>query len=114
MAVNFNKRTENHSPLMEGRTQIETQDLLGQELTLAAAGIVQTKNGECAVLNWAEYPDRFCFGGVAVTRFIKDLIAQAGDEARLEAECELQKPVFKLIAKKSQKGNRYIDIDNVV
>ena len=66
----------NISPVMDGKEQIRTDDVLGQELTIAAFDIVpgidpRTKEEFTApVFNFVEFPDKWYRGGASLTRLV--------------------------------------------
>ena len=64
------------SPLMMNREKIETEELIGQPLTLVGVDMVTTRDkrdGEdktYPVCVFEEYPDRFYFGGFLLKKLI--------------------------------------------
>ena len=63
------QKAVNVSPVMDGKTQLKTEDVLDKQLTIAAFDIVpgkDPKTGEefsSPVFNFLEYPDRWYRGG---------------------------------------------------
>jgi len=99
-----------NSEFTEGRTQIKTDALCEYDgLTLEAVAIVTGKNGDCAVLNFKELPDRFAFGGKAITNTVTDWIEKyGGDIEAMNADLCAQNVLVKFEHVESKAGNKYI------
>lgn len=78
------------SPLMKGREKLETRDATGRVLTLMYADLIGAgTSDEYAIVVFAEEPDKFLFGGLVLTKLVKDLMAQLESEGTtLDEELE--------------------------
>lgn len=108
---------KNVSMLMEGRTKLNTRDVIGEKLTISAADIVGPRgsDGAYAVVVFREYPDKFLFGGMVLTQLILDLKVQLDAEG-LDLNEELEKPgeavVIKMTTKQGKSGKfNYTDVE---
>ena len=80
------QRVVNISPVMDGREQIKTEDILGKTLTITAMDMVEGKDpktGEqfnAPVFNFAEYPHHWYRGGSSLTKLANAAINEfSGD-----------------------------------
>lgn len=113
MAYNFRKAMERQeSKLSQGRTKIDSAALCGYDsLTIEAADVAKGKDGDFAILNFKELPDRYAFGGKVATDVVAEwLEAYGGDADSMNAELGTAGIMVKFEPKKSQKGFRYIDM----
>lgn len=120
--INFKKMAQDElslSPLMAGRDQIKTEDLVGQTVTVTGfdfatitdMGVEKT----FPVLLLKEYPDRYYNGGALLSKLCRcwadaydgDIEAASAD---LEAEGGVQ---LKFTATKTKTGNNLTAVDVV-
>ena len=86
---------------LDGLNQIKTEDVLGKTLTVRNVDLMKTKNGECGIMIFDEFPESFYFAGSVLTTLCTDIIAD-GSVEELKAE-GLKISIFK---SKSEKTNR--------
>ncbi len=93
------------SEVMDGRTKLETKDVVGQELTVIDVDVIHPAEGrDYCVVVFDEYPDKFLFGGAVLTSIIQNLIHTCGDSrdqflAELNDEGGLK---IRMVTKKSK------------
>ena len=120
--INFKKMAQDElslSPLMAGRDQIKTEDLIGQTVTVTGFDFatITDKGVEKTfpVLLLKEYPDRYYNGGALLSKLCRcwaeaydgDIEAASSD---LEAEGGVQ---LKFTATKTKSGNNLTAVDVV-
>lgn len=120
--INFKKMAQDElslSPLMAGRDQIKTEDLVGQTVTVTGFDFatITDKGVEKTfpVLLLKEYPDRYYNGGALLSKLCRcwadaydgDIEAASAD---LEAEGGVQ---LKFTATKTKSGNNLTAVDVV-
>ena len=120
--INFKKMAQDElslSPLMAGRDQIKTEDLIGQTVTVTGFDFatITDKGVEKTfpVLLLKEYPDRYYNGGALLSKLCRcwaeaydgDIEAASAD---LEAEGGVQ---LKFTATKTKSGNNLTAVDVV-
>jgi len=122
MAINFRKIAQDElslSPLMAGREQIKTEELIGQVITITDFDFATiTDKGEqktFPVLLLAEYPDRYYNGGALLNKLCEAWAAAAdGDIESASAELRQSGGVkFKVSTTKTKSGNNLTSIDLV-
>ena len=97
--------TEMGLPLMDGRVQLPSDTILGQEVTVEDYGYLNGENGEYVVITLKEYPNNFFYGATVVTQSFKELDSALTDEERLEI---LEEGLtFTITEKKSKNGYKY-------
>ena len=97
--------TEMGLPLMDGKEQLNTEKILGQEVTVDDYGYLNGDNGEYVVITLKEYPNFFIYGASVVTQGFKELDSALTDDERIEI---LQEGLtFMLTEKKSKNGYKY-------
>lgn len=120
--INFKKMAQDElslSPLMAGRDQIKTDDLIGQTVTVVGFDFatITDKGGEKTfpVLLLKEYPDRYYNGGALLSKLCRcwaeaydgDIEAASED---LAAEGGVQ---LRFTATKTKSGNNLTAVDVV-
>lgn len=120
--INFKKMAQDElslSPLMAGRDQIKTEDLVGQTVTVTGFDFatITDKGVEKTfpVLLLKEYPDRYYNGGALLSKLCRcwadaydgDIEAASAD---LEAEGGVQ---LRFTATKTKSGNNLTAVDVV-
>lgn len=120
--INFKKMAQDElslSPLMAGRDQIKTEDLVGQTVTVTGFDFatITDKGVEKTfpVLLLKEYPDRYYNGGALLSKLCRcwadaydgDIEAASAD---LEAEGGVQ---LKFTSTKTKSGNNLTAVDVV-
>lgn len=120
--INFKKMAQDElslSPLMAGRDQIKTEDLIGQTVTVTGFDFatITDKGVEKTfpVLLLKEYPDRYYNGGALLSKLCRcwaeaydgDIEAASAD---LEAEGGVQ---LRFTATKTKSGNNLTAVDVV-
>jgi len=120
--INFKKMAQDElslSPLMAGRDQIKTEDLIGQTVTVVGFDFatITDKGAEKAfpVLLLKEYPDRYYNGGALLSKLCRcwaeaydgDIEAASED---LAAEGGVQ---LRFTATKTKSGNNLTAVDVV-
>lgn len=72
------------SELHNGREQIDTDDILGEELTVVDFDLIETSDATYATFVFDEYPDRYYNGGLILTKMVNTFIEEFGglDKAR--------------------------------
>lgn len=122
MAINFRKIAQDElslSPLMSGREQIKTEDLIGQTITVIEFDFATiTDRGEqktFPVLLLEEYPDRYYNGGALLNKLCEAWAAAAdGDIDAASSELRSSGGVkFKVSMTKTKSGNNLTSIDLV-
>lgn len=104
------------SPVMKGRTKLETRDVTNQELTIIEADLVKEGDEEqYAVVVFKEHPDKFLFGGLVLTSLIAALKAELESEGLIlneELKSSTDPVKIKLIPRKGRTSNRgYTDVE---
>ena len=100
------------SRLCVGREKLETDDVIGQVLTIEDADIAQdvTIGGELktfSVYTFKEYPGQFMYGGLKLTQIAPDLIEIADNENKSIADLDIQ---IMLKAVRTKSNNDFIDV----
>ena len=122
MAINFRKIAEDElslSPLMAGRQQIKTEELVGQTITIVEFDFATiTDKGEqktFPVLLLEEYPARYYNGGALLHKLCEAWAAAAdGDIEAASRELRQSGGVkFKVSTTKTKSGNNLTSIDLV-
>ena len=120
--INFKKTAQDElslSPLMAGKEQIKTDDLIGQTVTVMAFDFVTiTYKGEekvFPVLLLKEYPDRYYNGGTLLSKLCKCWAdAYDGDIEAASLDLEHEGGVqLRFSATKTKSGNSLTAIDVV-
>ena len=109
------------SPLMEGREKIETDDLIGQELTVVAFDFITTPDlttkepKTYPVVNFAEIPDKFYLGGALLSKVFSVWASEFdGDpEECSHALAESGGVKFRFTKSKTRSGNNITKIEVV-
>lgn len=109
------------SPLMENRTKVETDDLVGGEYTVVAFDFITTpdiKTGEpktYPVINFAEKPDSFYLGGALINKVCQTWAAEFGGDVEeySNALAEDGGVKFKFSMGKTRSGNNLVKIEVV-
>lgn len=97
--------TEMGLPLMEGKTQLNVENIMGEEVTVEDYGYLKGDNGEYVVLTLKEYPNHFMYGATVVTQSFKELDSALSVDERIEI---LQEGLtFSITEKKSKNGYKY-------
>lgn len=101
------------SRLCVGREKMETDDVVGEVLTIEDADLASdvTIGGELktfSVYTFKEYPGKFMYGGLKLTQICPDLIQIADNEGKSIADLDIQ-IMLKSIRTKS--NNDFIDVD---
>lgn len=101
------------SRLCVGREKLETDDVIGEVLTVEDADLAQdvTIGGELktfSVYTFKEYPGKFMYGGLKLTQICPDLLEIAQSENKTVAELGVQ-IILKAVRTKS--NNDFIDVD---
>lgn len=122
MAINFRKIAQDElslSPLMAGREQIKTEELIGQVITVVEFDFATiTDKGEqktFPVLLLDEYPDRYYNGGALLNKLCEAWASAADGDIEGASE-ELRKSggvKFKVSTTKTKSGNNLTSIDLV-
>lgn len=105
------EKTLSLSPLMSGRTQLKTDDIINHEVTIIAFDFatIADKDGEKVfpVFNFKEYPDRYYNGGTLLMKLALAWAAEFdGDpEAASDALNEEGGVKVKFIATRTKSGN---------
>ena len=122
MAIDFRKIAQDElslSPLMSGREQIKTEELIGQTITIVEFDFATiTDKGEqktFPVLLLDEYPDRYYNGGALLNKLCEAWAAAAdGDIETASSELRQSGGVkFKVSTTKTKSGNNLTSIDLV-
>ena len=130
---NFRKVAQNStsiSPIMAGREKINTIEIVGKNLTVAAFDIAQligytnratgeVKDVEYGVFVFAEMPDKYYQAGTVGTRIANDWLAMYDGEstdihdqcAELSEEIAPEKIQLKFTESTTSRGQRIIKID---
>lgn len=98
------------SELMEGKTKIETEEILGKSLTMKNFDLVSQSNGEIySVIVFTEFPDKFYFGGTVLTDLCTGLIEEFGATAsqQLEEDGGIKMILEEVKAKTKDEQGRY-------
>ena len=118
--INFKKMAQDElslSPLMAGKTQIKTDDLIGETVTVVAFDFATiTDRGvekTFPVLIFAEYPDRYYTGGTLLNKMCAAWAAEYdGDIAAASAALSDEGGVkIRFSAGKTKSGNNLTNID---
>lgn len=114
MAYDFKKAMQRQdSELTKDRTKIESAALCSHDkLTIIAADVAKGKDGDFAILNFKELPDRYAFGGKVATDVVTEwLEAYGGNAEAMNAELSVEGVEVKFEPKKSNNGFKYIDME---
>lgn len=101
------------SRLCVGREKIETDDLIGEVITIEDADLAQdvTIGGELktfSVYTFKEYPGKFMYGGLKLTQICPDLLDIAQNENKSVADLNIQ---IMLKAVRTKSNNDFIDVE---
>lgn len=66
------------SDLHNGRTQIDTDDIIGEELTVVDFDLIQTDDATYATFVFAEHEDRYYNGGLILTKMVNAFVGEFG------------------------------------
>lgn len=109
------KLAEKHSlsRLCVGREKMETDDIIGELLTIEDCDLAQdvTIGGELktfSVYTFKEYPDKFIYGGLKLTQIAPDVLEIAANENKTVAELNVQ---IMLKAVRTKSGNDFVDVE---
>lgn len=102
--------------LLKDKTIIPTNTLLTKYpdgVHVIAADIVNTKNGQCAAINFSEDLNAVYFGGTVLTQYIESTLDDFdGDAVALSNELQDANTVFKFTLRESKKsGNEYVALE---
>lgn len=105
--------------LMQGKTKVDTEELLDKEITITGFDFIELKDGKTdelkrfAVCTFAEDEGAFFFGGTVLTkicdRWAKDFDGDA--EAASEALAEEGGCVIKMTEGKTKNGRHITNVD---
>jgi hypothetical protein len=100
------------SRLCVGREKIETDDVIGEVLTIEDADLAQdvTIGGELktfSVYTFREYPGKFMYGGLKLTQICPDLLTLAENDNITIADMGIQ---IMLKAVRTKSNNDFIDV----
>lgn len=72
------------SELHNGREQIDTDDIIGEELTVVDFDLIVTSDATYATFIFDEHNDKYYNGGLILTKMVNSFVEQFGsiDEAR--------------------------------
>lgn len=104
MTNDYFKKFSNSLPLMQGREQASLNDVCNQILHFQDFGFVTTRNGECAVATFAEFPQHFFFCNQVVT----DMLHTVENDGQAEA---LPGVGVEFTKKFSQVGREYLTFE---
>lgn len=90
--------------------QLKSADLFGKELTVSDVDKIKTKNGECGVMRFKEYPEAFYFTPSLLTYLCEDILAdpEALDQIRTGTD-ELKIKIYESYNEKT--GRNFIAYD---
>jgi len=84
--MNFKQFTESGEHIdLSKRTQIKTDELIGNVVTIKDYTFIKTKNGESAIVIFDEYSDKFWFANNVVCQ-VFHRIDNAGAKEQLQTE----------------------------
>lgn len=104
------------SDLMVGRTQLTTDDIVGETLTVEEFDIIAMNGKQYAIVVFKEYPDRYYNGGMVLTKIVLNWIADFDGDIIATSEA-LQKSggvQFKFNVGKTKDGKRNLTTVEVV
>ena len=108
------RQTATLSPLMAERTKLATEDIVGLDLTISAVDLVEKDGETFAVVNFAQCPDRFYFGGKVLTDIVCDIYEILGKELSEVVELsEDERVTIRAHKEKSKNGRFYTAFDIV-
>lgn len=94
--------------MIEGKSKIETSDVLDKEITLNGYGFMTDNNKEYAIVTLKENPDNFLFCGSVLTDEIRNLEETFG--AELDNIMKNEGIKIKLFTQKSKNGRNYTSV----
>ena len=103
-----NKR-RGSSIIANGREKLNKEDVLNQTLTLTNVDVINAKDGRCAVMLFAEYPNSFYFGGKVLTEMCEEFLDD--EDAMDDLKAGNVKLVLSLAT--SNNGREYVTYDFV-
>lgn len=100
------------SRLCVDREKLETDDVIGQVLTIEDADVAQDVaiGGELktfSIYTFKEYPGSFMYGGLKLTQIAPDLLEIADNENKSIADLDIQ---IMLKAVRTKSNNDFIDV----
>lgn len=116
MSFNFResaKKEVSLSELMANREKLETEDVIGKEVTIREFDIVVLDAKPFAVVLLDEFPDRFYNGGFVLTKLCQNWAEAFDGDIRAASE-ELKDSggvVVRFTATKTKKGNNLTSIE---
>lgn len=100
------------SRVMEGREKLETEDILGKELTIDEFDIVTLDGKSFGVCHFVEYPEKYYNGGAILTKLFTSWanlysgdIEAASNGLKKDGGVKIQ-----LAAAKTKKGNNLTSV----
>lgn len=105
------------SPIMQGRTKKDVDELLGEEITITGVDFLTMtdKSGESkefVVCTYEEEPECFFFGGTVLTKIAKAWVADyASPEECSEALAAEGGCVVKMTQGKTKNGNKITNVE---
>lgn len=111
MAINFKAvalSVTTLSDLMNGRSQLKTEDIAGMELTVIKFDIAEVNGKPFPVVVFAEYPDHYYNGGIVLNKICYQWASDyEGDIAQASADLEEAGGVrFRFKTTKTKDGQR--------
>lgn len=104
--------------IMQGKTKIDTDELLGKEITITAFDFIELKDksGELkkfAVCCFEEDPEAFFFGGTVLTKICEAWAKEFDGDAAAASEALADDGgcVIKMTAGKTKNGRRITNVD---
>ena len=119
MAYNFKAsaiKETTLSDLMVGRTQLTTEDIVGETLTVEEFDIIAMNGKQYAIVVFKEYPDRYYNGGMVLTKICLNWIDDFDGDiiATSEALKKSGGVTFKFNTGKTKDGKRNLTTIEVV
>lgn len=119
MAINFKSVAQSVttlSDLMNGRTQLTTEDISGKTLTVIKFDIATVNNKPFPVVVFAEHPDKYYNGGIVLNKICYQWAEDyEGDIAQASADLEEFGGVkFRFKTTKTKDGQRNLTTIEVV
>ena len=111
------KESTQLSPLMNGKTKVDVDELLNEEITITGFDFMEQKNdnGETsrfAICTYAEDPEAFFFAGKVLTKICESWVEDyANAEEASEALYNEGGCPIKMKKGKTKKGNNIINVD---
>lgn len=104
------KRRTSGSPVLEGRTKIDTDSLIARypdEINITDFDFLTGEKGQYVVCSFAEDPAEYFNGGTILTEIFEGFVADyEGDLAKTQAEFREQGLKVRLYHGRTKKGNK--------